>query len=135
MKYIIPILIVLISCSSDDSPDYQQVDPTYKNVNYVTITNETTGGGSQFFYLKSGFSESNAESCYCDDGCSKEIIEVAELQFDDQTMNFRYKLTASDNYITRSSTDWCTRFKQLFLFNSKFKRCLRGKFFSGEQDR
>ena len=84
---------------------------TYKNVNYVTITNETTGGGSQFFYLKSGFSESNAESCYCDDGCSKEIIEVAELQFDDQTMNFRYKLTASDNYTTRSSTDWCTRFK------------------------
>ena len=55
MKYIIPILIVLISCSSDDSTDYQQVAPTYKNVNYVTITNETTGGGSQFFYLKSGF--------------------------------------------------------------------------------
>ena len=42
---------------------------------------------------------------------AKEIIEVAELQFDDQTMNFRYKLTASDNYTTRSSTDWCTRFK------------------------
>ena len=111
MKYLIPILLVLISCSSDDSSEYQQVAPTYKNVNYVTITNETTGGGSQFFYLKSGFSESNADSCYCDDGCSKEIIEVAELQFDDQTMNFRYKLTASDNYITRSSTDWCTRFK------------------------
>ena len=51
MKYLIPILLVLISCSSDDSTDYQQVAPTYKNVNYVTITNETTGGGSQFFYL------------------------------------------------------------------------------------
>ena len=111
MKYLIPIFLVLISCSSDDISDYQQVAPTYKNVNYVTITNESTGGGSQFFYIKSDFSESNAESCYCDDGCSKEVIEVAELQFDDQTMNFRYKLTASDNYTTRSTTDWCTRFK------------------------
>ena len=111
MKYLIPIFLVLISCSSDDSSDYQQVAPTYKNVNYVTITNENTGGGSQFVYLKSGISESSADICYCDASCSKEVIVVSDLQFDQQSLNFRFKKTPSENYTTRSSIDWCTRFQ------------------------
>ena len=72
---------------------------------------ENTGGGSQFVYLKSGISESSADICYCDASCSKEIIVVSDLQFDQQSLNFRFKKTPSDNYTTRSSIDWCTRFQ------------------------
>tara|TARA_B100000963_G_scaffold6948_1_gene5451 strand:+ start:836 stop:1171 length:336 start_codon:yes stop_codon:yes gene_type:complete len=110
MRYQIFIFFILLSCSSESVDDFQQTAPTYKNVNYVTITNESTGGGSQFFYLKSGFSISDADSCYCDSECSKEVIEVAELQFDDQSMNFRFKLTISDNFTTKSTNDWCTKY-------------------------
>ncbi len=111
VKKLIPLfLCILISCSSDESSSYEITPSNYKNVDYVTITNESTGGGSQFFYLKSGISESNVDSCYCDDGCSKEIIVVSELQFDNQSMNFRYKISLTDNYTVRSTSDWCTKF-------------------------
>ena len=109
-KLILFFLIILISCSSNDSSTYEISPSNFKNVEYVTITNESTGGGSQFFYLKSGISETDVNSCYCDAGCSKDIIVVSELQFDDQSMNFRYKISLSDNYTLRSSNDWCTRF-------------------------
>ena len=133
MKYLIPILIVLISCSSDDSTDYQQVAPTYKNVNYVTITNETTGGGSQFFYLKSGFSESNAESCYCDDGCSKEIIDLVsdnnQLVVDSKLKNEIDK-NKSSNLVFFDSNEFC-RLGEEILFPSKFSpfKAINNEFF------
>ena len=109
-KLILFFLCILISCSSDESSSYEITPSNYKNVDYVTITNESTGGGIQYFYLKSGISESNVDSCYCDDGCSKEIIVVSELQFDNQSMNFRYKISLTDNYTVRSTSDWCTKF-------------------------
>ena len=65
MKRYLLLSILLISCSSsDDDVTANLQTPTYKNVNYVTITNENTGGGSQFVYLKSGISESSADICY-----------------------------------------------------------------------
>ena len=112
MKRYLLLSILLVSCStSDDDVTANPQTPTYKNVNYVTITNENTGGGSQFVYLKSGISESSADICYCEASCSKEVIVVSDLQFDQQSLNFRFKKTPSDNYTTRSSIDWCTRFQ------------------------
>ena len=112
MKRYLLLSILLISCSSsDDDVTANLQTPTYKNVNYVTITNENTGGGSQFVYLKSGISESSTDICYWDASCSKEIIVVSDLQFDQQSLNFRFKKTPSENYTTRSSVDWCTRFQ------------------------
>ena len=53
MKRYLLLSILLVSCStSDDDVTANPQTPTYKNVNYVTITNENTGGGSQFVYEK-----------------------------------------------------------------------------------
>ena len=111
MKKIFFLILLSISCSSISEDDYYTDETsTYKNVNYVTITNENTNGGSQFVYILSGFSESNVQICYCDSSCSKELIIVSTLQFDQETLNFRFKINPYDDYTTKSTIDWCTKY-------------------------
>ena len=111
MKKIIFLLSVFIlGCSSNETNEkINQI--SYKKVDYITLTNETNNGGSQKAYLVSGISVDQAEFCYCDINCTKEIIVVAELEFNSDTTNFRYKKNISDTFVVMSSTDWCTKVK------------------------
>ena len=112
MKRYLLLSILLVSCStSDDDVTANPQTPTYKNVNYVTITNENTGGGSQKAYLSSSTSESQADFCFCDENCSREIIEVSTIEINEGTNEFRYKIKLSDDFITVTTNNWCTRFK------------------------
>jgi hypothetical protein len=111
VKKIFLVILLLISCSSVSEEDYYNDDTSaYKNINYITITNENTGGGSQYVYVVSGFSQTNVQICYCDSSCSKETFEVSTLQFDENTLSFRYKLSPYDEFTTKSTIDWCTKF-------------------------
>jgi hypothetical protein len=111
VKKIFFVILLLISCSSVSEEDYYNDDTSaYKNINYITITNENTGGGSQYVYVVSGFSQTNVQICYCDSSCSKETFEVSTLQFDENTLSFRYKLSPYDEFTTKSTIDWCTKF-------------------------
>jgi len=107
MKYGYLLFGLLLSCQTEK--EYQGEYTEFENVNYVTLTNETTDGGSQIGYLKSGFLESNAVFCFCDINCSRTLISVSELQFNEGTSDFRYKENLSDAWVVKSSKDWCTK--------------------------
>jgi len=109
-KIILLLTLITMSCSSDETSDYTQTF-TFEKVNYVTLTNENTGGGSQKAYLSSSTSESQADFCFCDENCSREIIEVSTIEINEGTNEFRYKIKLSDNFITVTTNNWCTRFK------------------------
>ena len=109
-KIILLLTLITISCSSDETSDYTQAF-SYEKINYITLTNENTGGGSQKAYLSSNTFESQAEFCFCDENCSREIIEVATIEINEGTNEFRYKIKLSDDFITETTNNWCTRFK------------------------
>ena len=103
------ILVTLFSCSSnEDNPISTSGD--YKSVEYVTITNENKGGGSQFGYFITSFNEENAIFCFCEDYCSREIINVFVLEYNENSYYFRYKIDPSDEFVVVGTQDWCTRF-------------------------
>jgi hypothetical protein len=108
-KIILLLTLVVMSCGSDETSDYTQTF-TFEKVNYVTLTNENTGGGSQKAYLSSSISESQAEFCFCNENCSREIIKVSEIEINEGTNEFRYKITPSDTFKTISYKDWCTKY-------------------------
>ncbi len=56
-------------------------------------------------------SESQADFCFCDENCSREIIEVSTIEINEGTNEFRYKIKLSDDFITVTTNNWCTRFK------------------------
>ena len=76
----------------------------------MDLTNENIGCGSQKAYLSSGVTEEQALFCYCNELCSREIISVYEIQRNEGTNEIRYKINPSDDYITISYKDWCTKF-------------------------
>jgi hypothetical protein len=45
------------------------------------------------------------------ENCSREIIEVATIEINEGTNEFRYKIKLSDDFITETTNNWCTRFK------------------------
>ena len=108
-KIILLLTLVVMSCGSDETSDYTQTF-TFEKVNYVTLTNENTGGGSQKAYLSSSISESQAEFCFCNENCTREIIKVSEIEINEGTNEFRYKLSLSDDFITTTTNNWCTKF-------------------------
>lgn len=109
-KLILVLALILASCSSEETSDYT-VSYDYEKVNYVTLTNENTDGGSQKAYLTSSTSVDQIKFCYCDENCSIEIITVAEIQLNEATNEFRFKKTFSDPYTTMTFNNWCTQFE------------------------
>ena len=74
------------------------------------LTNETTNGGSQIGYLKSGLKEDDVVFCFCSDLCTRDIITVFELQLNRDSTNFRFKVNPTDSFTTQSSKNSCTKF-------------------------
>ena len=109
-KIILVFALILASCSSEETSGYT-VSYDYEKVNYVTLTNENTGGGSQKAYLTGSTSLDQIKFCYCDENCSIEIITVAEIQLNEATNEFRFKKTFSDPYTTMTFNNWCTQFE------------------------
>ena len=103
------ILVTLFSCSSNEDNTIS-TSGDYKSVDYVTITNENKGGGSQFGYFITSFNEENAIFCFCEDYCSREIINVFVLEYNENSYYFRYKIDPSDEFVVVGTQDWCTRF-------------------------
>jgi hypothetical protein len=109
-KIIFYLSIFIFSCSSNETNEVIN-KISFKKVNYITLTNETNDGGSQKAYLVSGISVDQAEFCFCDVNCTREIFVVSELEFNSDSTNFRYKKEIDDTFITKSSRDWCTKVK------------------------
>ena len=108
-KLILLLSLIIVSCSSSD--EYENAEsPVFEYITYMTLTNENTGGGSQKAYLSSGVTEAQALFCFCNDLCSREIIEVYEIQRNEGTNELRYKINPSDNFTIISYKDWCTKF-------------------------
>ena len=108
-KLILLLSLIIISCSSSDDEYENAESPVFEYITYMTLTNENTGGGSQKAYLSSGVTEAQALFCFCNDLCSREIIEAYEIQRNEGTNELRYKINPSDNYTTVSYKDWCTK--------------------------
>ena len=108
-KLILLLSLIIISCSSSDDEFEGAEGSEFKNITYITLTNENTGGGSQKAYLSSGVTEEQALFCYCNALCSREIIEVYEIQRNEGTNELRYKINPSDNFTIISYKDWCTK--------------------------
>ena len=109
-KLTLLLSLIIISCSSSDE-EFEVAESTqFKYINYMTLTNENTGGGSQKAYLSSGVTEEQALFCYCNELCSREIISVYEIQRNEGTNEIRYKINPSDDYKTISYKDWCTKY-------------------------
>ena len=107
------ILVILFSCSSNEDNTIS-TSGDYKSVDYVTITNENKGGGSQFGYFITSFNEENAIFCFCEDYCSREIINVFVLEYNENSYYFRYKIDPSDEFVVVGTQDWCTRFNWIY---------------------
>jgi hypothetical protein len=108
MRYIVLWAGLLLSCQAEK--EFEGTYTDFEDVNFVTLTNESTDGGSQIAYLKNGYSANEARFCFCDQSCSRNTVEVAELQFNEGTTQFRYKVHPSDGWTLKSSTDWCTKY-------------------------
>ena len=108
MKRIL-IVLLLVSCTKKEK-DYEAIPGEFLSIEYITLTNESTNGGSQIAYMLSGYSEESLNFCFCQEECSRELITVAALEFNNDTRAFRYKLKLSDAFTTKSTTDWCTRY-------------------------
>ena len=111
MKKLVLIAIVMwTGCSnSDEEITNLTQDSSFENINYLTLTNENTNGGSQIACVKSGFTEDDVEFCFCNATCSREIITILELQYKKDSNDFRFKELPSDTYTTMSYRDWCTK--------------------------
>jgi hypothetical protein len=108
MRYLMICLWVL-ACSTQEEKD-TPTPVTFEGVDFITLTNENTNGGSQIAYHLSGISPESLIFCFCQDSCSREFVVVAALEFNADTANFRYKISLKDNFQTASTTDWCTRY-------------------------
>jgi len=102
--------LILISCTNEKI-DSSTTKVGYESISYITLTNENTDGGSQIAYHLSGLNEQDLIFCFCQEECSIELIVVSELEFNPDTTDFRFKLSLDDDFKTKSSRDWCTRYK------------------------
>ena len=107
MRYLSFCFLLFLSCESETTYDTEL--SSYETINFITLTNETTGGGSQKAYLQAGLTESEAIFCYCQQSCSRTFIVVAALEFNSGTTKFRYKENLNSEFVEESYQDWCTR--------------------------
>ena len=109
-KLTLLLSLIIVSCTSSDE-EFEVAESTqFKYINYMTLTNENTDGGSQKAYLSSGVIEEQALFCYCNELFSYEIISVYEIQRNEGTNEIRYKISPSDDYKTISYKNWCTKY-------------------------
>ena len=109
-KLTLLLSLIIVSCSSSDE-EFEVAESTqFKYINYMTLTNENTDGGSQKAYLSSGVIEEQALFCYCNELFSYEVISVYEIQRNEGTNEIRYKISPSDDYKTISYKNWCTKY-------------------------
>ena len=105
------MITLLLICCSEEKTSVALSSPSFVTVTYLTLTNENTEGGSQFAYLQSDVTEDLAIFCFCLESCSREIINVFALEYNEDTTEFRFKFNPSDEFQYKSSRDWCTRSK------------------------
>jgi hypothetical protein len=99
-----------MACATEEE-NYAANPTVFEPIQYITLTNENTGGGSQIAYVLSGTSQDGLTFCFCQEECTREFVVVAELEFNSGTTDFRYKINLDDDFQTGSSRDWCTRFE------------------------
>lgn len=63
MKYLWILCLLYLSCS-DNKKEYEGIPSEFKNISYITTTNENTNGGSQFAYLSSGLLQDGVAYCF-----------------------------------------------------------------------
>tara|TARA_B100000780_G_scaffold63358_2_gene41253 strand:- start:5997 stop:6332 length:336 start_codon:yes stop_codon:yes gene_type:complete len=102
------VLFTFAKCNQSDK-EYTSQAPLFENVNYFTLTNETTNGGSQIGYLKSDLKENDVVFCFCDAFCTRKIITVFELLYNKDSIDFRFKVKPNDPFTTKSSKVWCMK--------------------------
>lgn len=111
MRYLLLLLhLGLLSCATEEK-SYAPNPVTFQAVEFVTLTNENTGGGSQIAYHLNGISEESLVFCFCLEECTREFVQVAALEFNEDTNSFRYKIKLGEDFQSGSTRDWCTRYK------------------------
>ena len=103
------LLFLVFSCAPEKETIINNV-PVFESIQYITLTNENTDGGSQIAFHLSGIGQNSMEFCYCQELCQREFIVVSELEFNRDTTEYRYKINLDDEFQTASSSDWCTLF-------------------------
>jgi len=110
MKKLWIICLVLVSCSNNDKI-YVEKPAEYKDISFLTITNENTNGGSQLAYLSKGLEMNAVAYCYCQAQCKRESKAVFSLQYNEGTKFLRYKLGPSDEYAYFDTSNWCIKYQ------------------------
>jgi len=108
------ICLVLFSCSNSDKMNDKINDGKpagFKDISFLTITNENTNGGSQIAFLSKGLLMNGVAYCYCQSHCTREGKAVFSLQYNEGTNSLRYKLGPSDDYIYFDTSNWCTKYE------------------------
>ena len=75
MKKLWIICLVLFSCSNSEKINdkiYEGNPAGFKDIGFLTITNENTNGGSQVAYLSKGLEMNGVGYCFCQAQCKRE---------------------------------------------------------------
>jgi len=114
MKKLFIICFVLFSCSNNNKINdkiYEGNLSGFKDISYLTITNENTKGGSQVAYLSKGLQMNAVGYCFCQSSCTREGKAVFSLQYNDGNNFLRYKLGPSDDYTYFDTSNWCIKYE------------------------
>lgn len=114
MKKLWIICLLLFSCSNSDKMNDKMNDGKpagFKDISFLTITNENTNGGSQVAYLSKGLQMNGVAYCFCQSSCTREGKAVFSLQYNEGTNFLRYKLGPSDEYIYFDTSNWCIKYE------------------------
>ena len=110
MKKLWIICLVLVSCSNSDKI-YKEKPSEYKDISFLTITNENTNGGYQVAYLSKGLEMNGVGYCFCQAQCKREGKAVFVLQYNEGNTFLRYKLGSSDYYTYFDTSNWCVKYE------------------------
>ena len=114
MKKLWIICLLLFSCSNSEKINdkiYEGNPAGFKDIGFLTITNENTNGGSQVAYLSKGLQMNGVAYCFCQSSCTREGKAVFSLQYNEGTNFLRYKLGPSDEYIYFNTSNWCIKYE------------------------
>jgi len=110
MKYLfICFMIFIISCSNNE--EYEGNPTEFKDISFLTTTNENVNGGSQFAYLSTGLLQDGVAYCFCQLQCSRDGKTVFSLQYNEDTNYLRYKESPSEEYTYYDTSDWCIKYE------------------------
>lgn len=109
MKYLWILCLLYLSCS-DNKKEYEGIPSEFKNISYITTTNENTNGGSQFANLSSGLLQDGVAYCFCLPECSRSSKTVFSLQYNDGTNFLRYKESPDNDFTYYDTSDWCIKY-------------------------